>query len=131
MLTVHFLVNPGIVYFCFREKSKQDFFSDLCIGYFMFILIGGTVEWLYAKGSGLLTYESALLAALFVLCAACLWFGRRMRRFRYFNAKIRQNGTGITLRALADSGNLLTDPYTGKHASMIDRRAFRRRRQSV
>ena len=124
LLTVHFLVNPGIVYFCFREKSKQDFFSDLCIGYFMFILIGGTVEWLYAKGSGLLTYESALLAALFVLCAACLWFGRRMRRFRYFNAKIRQNGTGITLRALADSGNLLTDPYTGKHASMIDRRAY-------
>ncbi len=124
LLVVHFLVNPVIVWFCFREKSKQDFFSDLCVSYFMFIIIGGTVEWLYAKGSGVFSYETALIMSFAVLCAAVLWLGRRMRRARYIQAKARQNGVWITVRALSDSGNLLTDPYTGKKASMIDRSVY-------
>lgn len=123
-MAVHFLVNPGILLFCFGEKSKQDFFSDLCVGYFTFIIIGGTVEWLYAKGGGLFSYEMALFAAFTVLCGAVLWFGKRLRHIRYFQAMVSQQGRCITVRALSDSGNLLTDPYTGKRVSMIDRRVY-------
>ncbi len=124
LIAVHFLVNPALLFFCFREKSKQDFFSDLCVGYFAFIIIGGTVEWLYAKGRGLFSYEMALFAALAVLSGAVLWFGRRLSRARYFQAQVTEHGTCITVQALSDSGNLLKDPYTGKRVSMIDRRVY-------
>lgn len=125
LLAVHFLVNPAVLFFTFHEKSKQDFFSDLCVSYFSFLLIAGVVEWLYAGGFGLVSYELAVGAALLLLPAAAIWLRRQIKnRAGYLEAQISQNGKQITLRALADSGNLLADPYTGKPVSMIDRRIY-------
>ena len=125
LLLVHFLVNPAVICFCFREKSKRDFFSDLCVGYFAFLIIAGVVEWLYAGGFGLLSYEMAVGAALLLVPAAMIWLRRQAKnRAKYLEVKISQNGKQIRLQALADSGNLLADPYTGKPVSMIDRRVY-------
>ncbi len=125
LLLVHFLVNPAVIYFCFREKSKQDFFYDLCVGYFAFLMIAGVVEWLYAGGFGLVSYETAVGAALLLLPAAAVWLRRQAKsREKYLEVTISHHGNQITLRALADSGNLLKDPYTGKSVSMIDRAVY-------
>ncbi len=124
-LTVHFLVNPAVVLLTFGEKSKQDFFSDLCIGYFAFLLIGGITEWLYAGGMGFFTYEAAVTAALLLLLFLVLWLRKQLKnRIRYAQVRLKQNGKHIRLQALADSGNLLTDPYTGKPVCMIDRQVY-------
>ena len=125
LLLVHFLVNPVVLIYCFREKSKQDFFYDLCVGYFAFLIIAGAVEWLYAGGFGLVSYETAQGAALLLLPVAALWLRRKMKnRTKYLEVGISHKGKQITLRALADSGNLLADPYTGKPVSMIDRDVY-------
>lgn len=125
LLIVHFLLNPLVLFACFREKSKHDFFSDLSIGYFTFLVIGGTVEWLYAGGRGMVPYGAAVCLALLILAMSALWLGRRFRdRVRYLEAAICQEGKLISLRALSDSGNLLADPYTGKPVSLVDRHAY-------
>ncbi len=125
LLLVHFAVNPAVLLFCFREKTRQDFFADLCGGYFAFLIIGGITEWLYEGGNGWFSYKMALSAALILLFAALLWVKKQFKnRIRYFEAEICQDGKKICLKALSDSGNLLHDPYTGKAVSMIDRRIY-------
>lgn len=127
LIAVHFLLNPAVLYFCFTEKSKQDFFSDLCTGYFAFLIIGGIVEWLYAGGGGLFSYGMAVGMALLLLFAVLLWLRRQLKnRIRYLEAELCQQGKRIRLQALSDSGNLLLDAYTGKQVSMIDRDVYER-----
>lgn len=125
LLLVHFAVNPAVIVFCFREKTKQDFFADLCAGYFVFLLMGGITEWLYEGGNGWFSYKMALSAALILLFAAVCWIKKQLKnRVRYFEAQVSQKGKKIRIKALSDSGNLLRDPYTGKAVSMIDRRVY-------
>ena len=125
LLTVHFLINPAVLLFTFREKSKQDFFSDLCISYFAFLMIGGITEWLFAGGEGFFNYEFAVCAALVLLLFFALWWRKQLKnRIRYLTAELIQNGKYLKLQALSDSGNLLTDPYTGKSVNMIDRQIY-------
>ncbi len=124
-LSVHFLINPAVLLFTFREKSKQDFFSDLCISYFAFLVIGGITEWLYAGGTGFVPYETAVCAALLLVPVFAVWFKRQQKnRIRFVDVCLGQAGKQLRLQALADSGNLLTDPYTGKPVSMIDRQVY-------
>lgn len=125
LMMVHFLCNPAVIYYTFREKSKQDFISDICFGYFAFLIIGGAVQWLYDDGAGLVTYETAIGMALLLLASFVLWLRKQLKcRMRYLDTKICQNGRYVSLQALCDSGNLLQDPYTGKPVSMIDRYVY-------
>ncbi len=125
LLFVHFIINPFVMFFCFREKSKEDLIADLCAGYFAFLIIGGMTEWLYDGGNGYFSYKTAVSAALLLLAAAVFWIRRQFQnRIRYFEAEICQEGKRVRLKALSDSGNLLRDPYTGKAVSMIDRQVY-------
>ena len=125
MLIVHFIINPAVLYLIFREKNKKDFFTDLFVGYFTFLIVGGIIEWMYAGGRGILSYETAAAAAVFVLLAAVLWTRRYLKnRTRDLGVSICLNKKSVRLRALSDSGCLLHDPYIGKPVSMIDRSVF-------
>ncbi len=125
LLAVHFLVNPLVLLFCFREKTKQEFLADLCGGYFAFLLLGGITEWLYEGENGFLSYKMTVSAAFLLLPAAVLWIRRQLQnRIRYLEAQLCQQGKRLCLTALSDSGNLLRDPYTGKAVSMIDRSVY-------
>lgn len=125
LLLVHFLLNPLVLYLSFREKSRKDFWTDLGISYCMFLFLGGTIEWLYTGGNGYFSYEAAGGCALVLLIAAAV-IGKRQRknRARYLEVQIRQEETCICVQALNDSGNLLTDPYTGMPVSLIDRAVY-------
>lgn len=122
LLVVHFLLNPLALYICFQEKSRTDFLADLGISYCAFLLLGGVMEWLYADGRGIFSYGTAAVTAVLLLLAA-LWWSRRClkKRSRYLTLRICQQGVAVRVQALSDSGNLLTDPYTGKPVSMLDR----------
>ena len=125
LLAVHFLVNPLALYICFLEKSWRDFLADLGISYCAFLLLGGIMEWLYADGRGVLSYRTAAAAAALLLPAAFLYSRRCLkRRSRYVDLQICRQGRSVRVQALSDSGNLLTDPYTGKPVSMMDRMIY-------
>ena len=124
LLVVHFLLNPSILFFCFREKSRNDFFLDLCTGYFAFLLAGGMMEWLYAGGRGFFSYKMAAALVPLLLLGAGFWCRRLIKNRSRLQVTIRQNGRSLCLQALSDSGNLLHDPYTGRQVSMVDRDAY-------
>lgn len=125
LLIVHFLLNPLILLFSFRERSRKDFFADLCAGYFAFLLIGGIMEWLYAGGHGLLAYEPAAAVCLLLFTWGVLWARRQVKNnTKYVTAYIQNNGRKIQIQALCDSGNLLHDPYLKKPVSMIGRKDY-------
>ncbi len=124
-LLVHFLLNPLVLYISFQERDRKAFFADLCAGYVAFLLAGGIMEWLYAGGVGFFPYRPAYLAVAVFFAVAALW-GRQWLRslMRVLEVRICQDGKTLCLPALADSGNLLHDPYTGMPVSMVDRRAY-------
>ena len=49
---VHFLVNPLMVYLCYRSRSKKQFLGQWAVTYLAFILLGGILEWGMAGGAG-------------------------------------------------------------------------------
>lgn len=125
LMLVHFILNPAVLYVSFREKNRKDFLADLFVSYLVFLLAGGIMEWLYAGGRGFFSYEAAAVAALALLMAAVLWSKQQLKNaVRYLKVRIRHQERHIRLRALADSGNLLRDPYTGRPVSMIDRKIY-------
>lgn len=125
LLTVHFLLNPLVLYFCFRERTGNAFLTDLAISYCAFLFLGGIMEWLYAGGRGALPYGATLAVSAALFFALLRFSGRWLKsRGKYLHIGIRQNGTCKNLLALTDSGNLLVDPYTQKPVSMVDRSAY-------
>lgn len=125
LLFVHFILNPLLLFYCFREKRRDEFLRDLCAGYFAFLIIGGITEWMYAGGTGFFTYELSVCAAVILLLASVIWARcRRRKDARFFKAEICQGEKRIFAQALSDTGNLLNDPYTGRQVSMVDRRMY-------
>lgn len=125
LLLVNAALYPSVLYLTFHPKSRSSFFADLCISYLAFVLLGGMMGWLYAGGNGFFSYEVASMAALCLLVAAVFWSKQWLKSYeRYMETQIIHQGKRIRLRALADSGNLLHDPYTGKPVSMVDREIY-------
>lgn len=125
LLLVHFVLNPLVLLACFREKNSKEFLADLCVSYAAFLLLGGIMEWLYAGGDGAVSYEAAAVLALCLLVLAVFWSKRHLKDcLRYPKVRICCKDRQLRLRALADSGNLLRDPYTGKPVTLVDRKIY-------
>ncbi|MCI8918523.1 MAG: sigma-E processing peptidase SpoIIGA [Eubacterium sp.] len=125
LLFVHFVLNPAALSLSFREKNRKAFIEDLLVGYFAFLIIGGAIEWIYKDGRGTIPYGTAAAAAVGMLILAVLWTRRYLKnRSRYYEAAVSSGSTTVRLYALADSGCLLHDPYTGRPVSMIDQKVF-------
>ena len=101
------------------------FFTDLAACYLVFLLSGGIMEWLYADGRGIFSYEMAALAVFAALVVLIVWSRHRQSgHIRYLSVKVCQDGKELRLHAFVDSGNLLHDPYTGCPVSMVDRELY-------
>ncbi len=125
LLFVNAVLYPAALYVTFRPKSRGSFFTDLCMSYLAFILLGGMMGWLYAGGNGYFSYEAAAIAALCLLTVVVLYSRQWLKNYsKYIQTQIIHQGKRIRVRALSDSGNLLHDPYTGKPVSMVDRAVY-------
>lgn len=63
------------------------------------------------------------LAASSLLVASALFMGaykKRLERKRLYTVRIVEGGRQLDLQALLDTGNALTDPYTGKPVSIVE-----------
>lgn len=111
----HFLLNTGMVLFCFGRCGKKEFLENWTVTYFVVILLGGTMEWLLENN--ILSRKSLLLgiAGVFLVYGILLYLMQR-RDFRnhILNAQLKKRGYCLPLKAYWDSGNQLRDPYTGQ-----------------
>ena len=120
-LTIHFLVNPVMLFYVFRGKGIKRLAEEWIICYLVMFLLGGSMQWLYL-GLGkrqhfILWLLVALTIGVFVLC--CLERYRRIEE-KVYEVKICQEGKELELRAYCDSGTLLIDPFFREPVQIMD-----------
>ncbi len=61
LLSIHFIVNPVITVFCFFPAEKRSYFHAYLLTYFVLLMLGGSMQWLYGTLTGGRYYEICLL----------------------------------------------------------------------
>lgn len=121
-LLSHFLLNTLMVCLCFGIEGRKAFLENWAVTYFAVILLGGLFQWLQAAGivpSGFLMQATA--AALLGYLALLYLMQKKSFGNHIFSAEIRKDSRSVRLCAYWDSGNQLTDPYSGQAVSIISR----------
>ncbi|EOT25495.1 sigma-E processing peptidase SpoIIGA [Eubacterium sp. 14-2] len=120
-ICVHFLVNPLMVYLCYRSR-KKEFLCQWAITYVAYVLLGGVLSFSMVgrKGSGY--FLVCLAGALLFLEAA----GRALRHVKGEKETLYDlllvTGEGkLSVKGFYDTGNLLTDPLGNRPVHIIKR----------
>ncbi len=125
LLCMHFIVNPGMTFFCFFPAEKRIYGKAFCLMYFVILLLGGSVEWLYVTIAGRCCYELCIFfvsAPLFLF----LYILRRKRKSvqRFYQVVIWNREMRVALTALYDTGNSLFDPYIREPVHIISKELY-------
>ena len=124
LLIAHFILNTGMVFFCFDWCGKRDYLENWIAIYFICVIQGGVLEWLIEQHLFSQNEILQMLVVLSVLVTAVNYIGERRVYGNYiYPAELKKGGRHIRLRAYWDSGNQLTDPYTGQEISILSETA--------
>lgn len=121
-LGVHFLVNPAMVWICYRSRRWKEFFSQWFLTYLSVILLGGFLEWgISSSGLGRNFWVCLAGAVLFIIAAEkILGIFHRQGHTVYDLLLVTAEGN-IPVKGFFDTGNLLVDPTVGKPVHIIKR----------
>ena len=125
LICIHFLVNPGMMVCAFFPSGKKIYAKGYGLMYFMVLLLGGSVEWMYgtvAKGH---CYELCLLLTAVPVMVFCFILRKtRKNVHRFYPVRIVHNGKMAAARALYDTGNTLHDPYVKQAVHIVSKDIF-------
>ena len=118
-LLVHLIINPLMIWICFRCKRVREFLAEWVMTYLSMILLGGAMEW-SAANVGVRYFWICLFAASVFLWSAekILAYFRRQKDTIYDLLLITRQGK-IPAKGFFDTGNLLVDPIVGKPVHII------------
>ena len=112
LILIHFIVNPVMVVFVFFPAKKKVYGKAYGLMYFVVLLLGGSVEWLYGTVAKGRYYELCLLLTAVPVMVFCYILRRKRKNVqRFYPAQIGHKGKTVVLQALYDTGNTLYDPY--------------------
>lgn len=122
---VHFLVNPLMVYLCYRSRSKKQFLGQWAVTYLAFILLGGILEWGMAGGAGSMQLILWLPAAAVFLMITGRLLGnlKREKETKYDLLLVTREGN-ISVKGFYDTGNLLVDPLVNRPVHIIKKKVL-------
>ncbi len=126
------------VAFASRNMRLRDFFGRCILFALISSILGGIMtalsSMLERSGFASLEYESGddISVWLFALIAAAggaaaFVGGKRMKRIaaaKSADVEIRMNGKSIVIRAMTDTGNMLTDPLSGRAVALCELNAI-------
>lgn len=119
-LIAHFVLNTGMVFFCFGWEGKRVYLENWIVTYFICVIQGGMLEWLLEQQ---IFSQSEILQMLIVMAAvitAVIYFGeRRIYGNHIYPVELKNGERCIRLHAYWDSGNQLADPYTGQEINIL------------
>lgn len=119
-LGVHFLVNPAMVWLCYRSRKWKQFLGQWFLAYLSVILLGGFMEWgISTSGLGRNFWICLAGFVLFFLLAEKIlgYFGRRKNTVCDLLLVTAEGN--IKVKGFFDTGNLLMDPTVGKPVHII------------
>ncbi|MEY8391480.1 sigma-E processing peptidase SpoIIGA [Lachnospiraceae bacterium 45-W7] len=122
-LLVHLLVNPLMVWLCFRAGKPKQFLCQWAVTYLSVILLGGSLEWCASNLAGMEYFLPCLLFAIVFLWIAekILECFRREKEMVYDLLLLTTEGN-ISVKGFFDTGNLLMDPLVGKPVHIIKKK---------
>lgn len=125
LLCVHFILNPIITFACFFPAERKIYTKAFCLMYFVILLLGGSMEWLYHTAFGGRFYELCLLLTTIPI-AVLLFILRRKRENvqRIYRVFLMQEGRETSLYGLYDTGNGLMDPYVKEPVHIVSKSLY-------
>ncbi len=125
LLCVHFIVNSGMVIGCFFPAEKGIYGKAFCLMYFVILLLGGSVEWLYVTVAGRRYYEICLLFTSVPVFLFLYILRRKNKNVQtFYSVLLEQGEQKVSLIALYDTGNRLIDPYIKAPVHIISEEVF-------
>jgi stage II sporulation protein GA (sporulation sigma-E factor processing peptidase) len=119
-ICVHFLVNPGMVFLCYRSREKKEFLGQCAVTYLAFLLLGGILEWSMQNAAGGIDFVWYFSGAALFLAAAKKMLGHLKREKETVYDLLLITGEGnISVKGFYDTGNLLIDPLVGRPVHII------------
>ena len=120
LLCIHFIVNPGMVIFCFFPAERRIYINAFLLMYFVILMLGGSVQWMYVTVADGHYYELCLILTS-VPVIIFLYILRRKRKNVqiFYRVWIEHQGKKIALQALYDTGNCLVDPYISQPVHVV------------
>lgn len=113
LLSIHFIVNPVITIFCFFPADKKSYFHGYLLMYFVLLMLGGGMQWLYGTVAGGRYYELCLiLTGVPVILFIYIIRRKRENVQIHYDVWVCHKGREERVCALLDTGNHLVDPYT-------------------
>ena len=76
-LIAHFILNTGMVFFCFGWEGKRSYLENWVVTYFMCVIQGGALEWLLEQHIFSQNEILQMLVATAVVVTAVICFGER------------------------------------------------------
>ncbi len=121
-LISHFLLNTGMILFCFGWHGRREFLENWAVTYFVIVLLGGILEWI--QESGLIPPDFFLQTALVSLTGygILLYLMQRKEMGNHIcQVRIEKGTRVLCVKGYRDSGNRLRDPCTGRGVSILSR----------
>ena len=120
LLTVHFMINPLMVFLCFKSRNIREFLVQYLFTYLVVILLGGMMEFSRGMWNSTLGYWTAVIvAAAFIFLmekVGGLW---KKQKDTVVELLILTGKRQIKTRGFLDTGNLLKDPIVNRPVHVI------------
>ena len=99
-MIAHFVLNTGMVFFCFGWEGKRSYLENWVVTYFMCVIQGGALEWLLEQHIFSQNEILQMLVATAVVVTAVICFGeRRVYGNHIYPAELKKGERHIRLRA--------------------------------
>ena len=119
ILCIYLFEVPLMIWFV-TGKEKQNIMNVIVAGYFFLMMINGVLEalWnLFGEQGGYIFF--LLFSCGVVFAGVRIWQNYNKIQKGIFPVEIMNQGEKVQVRGFYDSGNRLTDPYTGKGVHVI------------
>ena len=126
VLCIHLFEVPLMIGFV-TGKEKQNRMKIIVAGYFFLILINGVLEALWNQfGEGGSYLFFLIFSCATVIIGARIWRNYHQMQKGIFQVELSLQGKQIQTYGFLDSGNRLSDPYTGKGVHIISAKLWKR-----
>ena len=129
LICLHTMINTGMVLVGLKIRSAGNFWSAFFLLYLTSFLMGGAVNWIAQYMGGYFRIGClffAVLIACWYIVSAGLNLLERLWKLKEFQCEVTlyMGKKVLTISAVIDSGNGLSDALTGKPVHIIDRKAM-------
>lgn len=120
LLIVHLVINPLMVFLCFRSRNVKEFLMQYFFTYLLVIFLGGILEFSRGMWKGSIGYWITVAAAVLLILVTeqvkNIW---KKQKDTVVEVLILLGERQVRTKGFIDTGNLLKDPLVNQPVHII------------